>query len=218
MCGRLALMSTTPATRERSQQPAPFEGRRLLLVEAAMAVVADGGLRALTHRAVDARADLPEGSCSGYFRTRLALLTALTEQVGHVLTDHVLGLAQRLHELESSRPEGSDEARRAAVLEEVVGLFEELLAAPELVVAQAELALEAGRQPALMTVLAPWRDNLVQIVESIVCEAGKPDPEQRAITLVAAMEGVVLAGLQQPEGERAAYLHGSIGMLLGGLY
>ena len=35
-----------------------------------------GGLRGLTHRAVDAEAGLPEGSCSAYMRTRVALLTA----------------------------------------------------------------------------------------------------------------------------------------------
>ena len=39
------------------------------------------GLRGLTHRAVDRRAGLPEGSCSAYLRTRRALQGALTEHV-----------------------------------------------------------------------------------------------------------------------------------------
>jgi DNA-binding transcriptional regulator YbjK len=196
---------------------APFADRRLRLVEAALQVVADGGLRALTHRAVDAQAGLPEGSCSGYFRTRLALLTALTEQVGYVLTVQVRALAERIQAVELAQAQAPDEVRRAAVIEEIVGLFEQLLAAPELVMVQAELGLEARRQPELLTVLQPWRVSLLRIVESIVRDADTAEPDQLAITLVAALEGVVLAGLQEAGGERAAYLRSSVTLLLGGL-
>jgi DNA-binding transcriptional regulator YbjK len=196
---------------------APFADRRLRLVEAALQVVADGGLRALTHRAVDAQAGLPEGSCSGYFRTRLALLTALTEQVGYVLTVQVRALAERIQAVELAQAQAPDEVRRAAVIEEIVGLFEQLLAAPELVMVQAELGLEARRQPELLTVLQPWRVSLLRIVESIVRDADTAEPDQLAITLVAALEGVVLGGLQEAGGERAAYLRSSVTLLLGGL-
>ena len=110
-----------------------------------------------------------------------------------------------------------DEVRRAAVIEEIVGLFEQLLAAPELVMVQAELGLEARRQPELLTVLQPWRVSLLRIVESIVRDADTAEPDQLAITLVAALEGVVLAGLQEAGGERAAYLRSSVTLLLGGL-
>ena len=61
------------------QHPRRPPGR---LLEAAVDVVAESGLRGLTHRAVDARAGLPEGTCSAYLRTRLALLVGLTEHVG----------------------------------------------------------------------------------------------------------------------------------------
>ena len=59
-------------------------------------VVADHGLRGLTHRAVDREAGLPEGSCSGYFRTRRALQTALTEYVARHLTEDVERLSATL--------------------------------------------------------------------------------------------------------------------------
>ena len=62
---------TPPAT--------PRAGRRAELLEAAVDVVAEAGLRGLTHRAVDARAGLPEGTCSAYLRSRSALLVALTK-------------------------------------------------------------------------------------------------------------------------------------------
>ena len=38
-------------------------------------------MRALTHRAVDARAELPMGTTSAYFRTRQALLTAIVKRL-----------------------------------------------------------------------------------------------------------------------------------------
>jgi DNA-binding transcriptional regulator YbjK len=187
------------------------------LVSSALRVVASGGLRALTHRAVDAEAGVPEGSCSSYFRTRLALLTALTDQVGHLLTLEVLDLAQRLKEAEA-RVGVDDEARREVVIDEIVSLFARLLSAPELVLVQAELGLEAQRQPELQAVLGAWRTGLFHIVEAIVRNAGKSEPSQRAMTLVAAMEGVVLAGLQQPAADRTAYLTTATTMLLSGLY
>ena len=73
--------------------PSTRGGRRGELLEAAIEVVAESGLRGLTHRAVDARAGLPEGTCSAYLRTRLALLAALTEHVGHLLSRDVDAMA-----------------------------------------------------------------------------------------------------------------------------
>lgn len=194
--------------------PRPFSGRRQLIVTAARAVVARSGLRGLTHRAVDAEAGLPLGSASSYFRTRVALLTALSHDVGHDLTVQVLELAQRVKVLDAA----PGDERLALITEDVVGLFGRLLHEPDLVLVQAELSLEAQRQPALQEVLRPWRDGLVAIVARIARDAGKPEPAERAITLVAAMEGVVLAGLDQRPGERTAYLRNATGMLLGGLY
>lgn len=48
--------------------------RRDVITDAAIALVAEQGMRGLTHRAVDRRAGLPEGSTSAYFRTRKALI------------------------------------------------------------------------------------------------------------------------------------------------
>src|SRR5919107_1137181 len=49
--------------------------RRSVILDAALRVIAEQGMRALTHRAVDAAAGLPGGSTSYYFRSRAALLT-----------------------------------------------------------------------------------------------------------------------------------------------
>lgn len=55
--------------------------RRAALTDAAISVVAEQGLRGLTHRAVDAAARLPQGSTSNHFRTRAALVEAVAERI-----------------------------------------------------------------------------------------------------------------------------------------
>lgn len=54
-----------------------MRSRRDKVLAAAIDVFQSGGIHALTHRAVDARAGLPSGSTSNVFRTRTALLEAL---------------------------------------------------------------------------------------------------------------------------------------------
>lgn len=55
--------------------------RRSRIADAAVSVIAEHGLRALTHRALDNALDLPPGSVSYYFRTRAALLTAVADRI-----------------------------------------------------------------------------------------------------------------------------------------
>ncbi|MFC7548785.1 TetR/AcrR family transcriptional regulator [Plantactinospora sp. GCM10030261] len=55
--------------------------RIALLADAAIEIVAEGGMRGLTHRAVDARAGVPLGTTSAYLRTRRALVEAVVRRV-----------------------------------------------------------------------------------------------------------------------------------------
>ncbi|MEV8512677.1 TetR family transcriptional regulator [Dactylosporangium sp. NPDC051484] len=58
--------------------------RKGRLADAAIDVLGNDGMRALTHRAVDARAGLPQGTCSYHFPTRNALLTAALERIAEL--------------------------------------------------------------------------------------------------------------------------------------
>src|SRR6476659_5673967 len=121
--------------------PEPALSPRMeLLLTAALHVVAEHGLRGLTHRAVDRAAGLPEGTCSAYLRTRLALVTAVGEHVAGQLNADVRTL-------------GDDAAACAGDRERVVALTSRLflrwLESHEVLVARFELALEATRDPAL---------------------------------------------------------------------
>jgi AcrR family transcriptional regulator len=55
--------------------------RRAALLDAAIETLADEGARGLTFRAVDARAGVPTGTASNYFRHREHLLTEAGERV-----------------------------------------------------------------------------------------------------------------------------------------
>ena len=57
-----------------------MSNRRDDLLDAAIIVLGEGGVRGVTHKAVDVAAGLPAGSTSNYFRTKDALLTAVVER------------------------------------------------------------------------------------------------------------------------------------------
>jgi len=183
----------------------PATGRRRELMDAALGVVADEGLRGLTHRAVDRRADLPEGTCSAYLRTKRMLVVALAEHVAATLIADVDGLARELGECD-----GDDQ--RAVELTQA--LFERWLEERELVVVKLELSLEAPRDPAVAEVLAAYRSRLVAVVDGMLTGAGKPHGPSRSEALVASFDGLLIAALQKPTAERGAFLSESLALVL----
>ena len=184
-------------------------GRRAELLHAAVDVVADSGLRGLTHRAVDARAGLPQGTCSAYLRTRLALLVSLTEHVGLLLARDVDAMAV------AAAPHAEDPE---VVAQAVTNLLLRWLRRPEIVRTQAELALEAARRPELMDVFDPWRQGLVRVVEELVRRAGREDPALRAAVGVAAIEGVLATAIRMPPARRGAFVRAAVPLVVRGLH
>ncbi|GGG19045.1 hypothetical protein GCM10007304_36260 [Rhodococcoides trifolii] len=55
--------------------------RRDQIADCAIHLIADRGIRALTHRAIDSQLALPAGSTSYYFRSRRDLLTAIVDML-----------------------------------------------------------------------------------------------------------------------------------------
>lgn len=169
-------------------------GRRVELVAAAQRVIAASGLRGLTHRGVDAEAGLAQGTCSAYYRTRAALLGAVTAHIAAQLTARVEGLRAELDALPD------DDARRAEIIEWFMRLFAE----PELLLVQAELAIEAQRQPGLADQIRHWRRQLLHIVEEIVAAHEPGTPRERAEVIVAALLGVATWALAEPTDQQRA--------------
>ena len=171
-------------------------------------MAADEGLRGLTHRAVDRRAGVPEGSCSAYFRTRKALQAALTEYVAGALGADVASLAD---DLEDSL--GTDD--RAVEL--AMRLFLRWLDERELLMAKLEVSLEASREPELAGLLAEWRARLVELVDRIMVARGLEQGTDRAETLVASLDGILFAALLKPPADRQAFLSRSLSLLMAAL-
>ena len=185
--------------------------RRREILSAATTVLAQLGNRGLTHRAVDRQAGLPEGSSSAYFRTREALIGALGDFVADRLAADVEALGARL----ATCP--GDHGRAVA---EVSLLFSRWLDEPDLLTARLELSVAATRDPALAERFRRWRDDLVEMVRGVVAAADaaaeKPTGAS-AETLVAALDGVLLASLLLSAGRRRDFVDQSVEQLLTGL-
>lgn len=120
--------------------------RRAQLADAAIAVLGADGARALTHRVIDQRAELPRGTASNYFPTRNALFLGAAERVFTLL-------APDPNRLDRLAKNGRGEDAFVAYVEYIL---ERLRGAPELSLALVELRLEATRSPAVADVIGPF--------------------------------------------------------------
>jgi DNA-binding transcriptional regulator YbjK len=192
-------------TRTPVPQNAATSPRRRQLLEAAVSVVAAGGMRGLTHRAVDARAGLPAGTCSAYLRTRAALVQALAAHVAAGLTEDVEALGRRL----ASGP--GDPAQATA---QISDLFVGWLRDRDVVVTRLELTLEAARDDELAAVFTQWRERLLDVVEEVVARTREVGARPHAEAVVAALEGVLLAALARPARGRRAFVSRTVDAVL----
>ena len=163
--------------------PAPTSPRADLIGDTALALLAERGMRGLTHRAVDERAGLPQGSTSNHARTRQALLeTAVRRQAHHD--------AQVLAPDELPAPDGGVRAMVDAL---ALALHRFLTDHRPLLVSRYELALEATRRPELRSFFdaagAAFHGPLI----AMMARAGSPAPERHALSLVAWCEGLMFS-------------------------
>jgi DNA-binding transcriptional regulator YbjK len=157
--------------------------RRTLLADAALDVLADGGIRGLTHRAVDRRAALPLGTTSAYFRTRAALLTGLVTRLVQRDQAELQAMAEALPPLRTvgelvdglarlTRQRLTGEGRRRSL-------------------ARYACAVESVRDPELREILVPRENAGREAVRLFLSRHGVADVENRAHTLLTCVDGLV---------------------------
>ncbi|MFE2478015.1 TetR family transcriptional regulator C-terminal domain-containing protein [Streptomyces sp. NPDC059389] len=157
--------------------------RRTLLADAALDVLADEGMRGLTHRAVDRSAAMPPGTTSAYFRTRASLLTALVTRL--VQIDQA-----ELHEMVEELPP-------LRTVEELVdGMV--MLTRARLTgqgrrrsLARHACAIESVRDPELREILVPRENAGREAVRLFLTAHGVTDAENRTHTLLTCIDGLV---------------------------
>ncbi|WP_326764375.1 TetR family transcriptional regulator [Streptomyces sp. NBC_01591] len=166
-----------------------------LIADAALALLAERGMRGLTHRAVDERAGLPQGSTSNYARTRQSLLEAavrrLAEREARVLAPGELPVPGSTLE---NGPENGPAARAEALVAGLaVALHRYLTRHLELLVCRYELALEATRRPELREFFDATGRQFREPLMALMTAAGSAEPERHALSLAAWCEGLMFS-------------------------
>lgn len=185
--------------------PTVLSPRMRQILDAAVRVTAQHGLRGLTHRAVDAEAGLPQGSTSAYLRTRLALLEALSDHVAASLKGGVDDLAEEVR--------GGVED--SVVVGHAIDLFVGWLDEPDLMLTRIELDREALRQPEIRAVLKPWHDRLLESVREMAERVEVEDGGPKSTALVAALDGLLVSALSVPASEREGYVREMAQLIIG---
>lgn len=152
---------------------------RTRALDAGIDLIGTEGLRALTHTRVDARADLPRGSTSNYFRTRAALVSGVAERI-----------------LERELPGVGDAFSPASAAEFIgalCGLFEQTTTVNRsLTTARLVLFMEATHNAELREALSRGRAAMKASVLPVLTELGAADPDAAAEAIMACFEGLIL--------------------------
>jgi AcrR family transcriptional regulator len=169
--------------------------RKQQVAEAAIAVLADGGARRLTHRAVDAVAGLPVGSTSNLFRTRAELVAGVLQ---HMLTRE----QQAVTELTQSPMLAAGTFGEPELVAFIGALIGEALG-PGRRATQARHALfaEAATDPLIAEQLVGGSQYWLDLTTDLVSRAGGRDPRRSARWLMAYADGVISHQLAQPEAD-----------------
>lgn len=182
--------------------------RHQLIADAALEVLAQQGSRGLTHRAVDAAADLPSGSTSYYYRSRAALLSACVWR----LIERDYAEFERLPPLTLTA--GPDE-----IAEILAGLLHRWITADRLRhLARYELSLEAVRRPELGAELHRAGRELRERVSAALAGFGVAAPERHARWLVACLDGILfdnIAGANASDPTDLAEVRAMVRVLVG---
>lgn len=161
--------------------------RRTVLLDAALELVGTHGMRGLTHRAVDAAAEVPAGTTSNFFRTREALIRGLAERF--VVRERAMVSGPRDEVVLS--PQGV-----AAAL----GRFVHLAVGPDRAVTLARyvLLVETAQNTGLREAMAWGADQVDTWALGLITGAGSQHPERDLGLLANYVTGLVLHELALP--------------------
>jgi AcrR family transcriptional regulator len=154
--------------------------RRELIQQAAVELVAEGGAHALTHRRIDRRLGLPEGTTSNYARTRRELVRLVIDRVADIA---------------NLRPETQPMPRTVTeAVAQLVPAFEETVARGVDTRARMALSIDCLSDPELhelLTTSSPVREKLLAEATATLTSLGVAEPQARAVDFIAVMNGLL---------------------------
>ncbi|PZU36358.1 MAG: TetR family transcriptional regulator [Microbacterium sp.] len=148
-------------------------------LDAALDLVGEQGIRALTHARVDERAGLPKGSTSNWFRTRAALIAGLITAIAE---------GERSDAARGPRPR----PRTPGELVDMLCRFIEVETGESAARTRVRLALslEASLDPDLIEPLVRQREVFVDWMADLLRDVGAQHPVPAARFLLAAGNGI----------------------------
>lgn len=157
--------------------------RRTVLADAAIGVLADAGIRGLTHRAVDRATGLPPGTTSAYYRTRQALLTALVRRLVALDQAELQAIGDQV-----PVPRNAEE-----LVAGIAAFVEQRLTGEgrRRSLARYACAIESVHHAELREILVPRRNAARQAVHDFLAAQGVADAEGRTVTLLTCVDGLV---------------------------
>jgi DNA-binding transcriptional regulator YbjK len=174
--------------------------RRDALLRAALELIAEGGLRAVTHRAVARRAGLPPATTTYFFPT-------IQDLIHEALKLHVAERVETLVEL--SRQLAEQGATPGGLARGFAGFL--VRRSPQAAIAQFELYLEGGRQPELLRAsVVEALDAFEKMAHELMDTLGVSDAAAASEAIVAVVDGFLIhrvARPRPPEVEAAALYH-----------
>ncbi|WP_293786415.1 TetR/AcrR family transcriptional regulator, partial [uncultured Aeromicrobium sp.] len=164
--------------------------RREALLEAAVRVFAEGGIRAVTHRAVAAEAGLPLAATTYYF-------SSIEELVREAIRHHVGAWIESLQQL-TDVPIGVE---ALVDLETATQIIEAVFDARGADAAALELSiyLHAARDPELRDEACAAIDALATLMAGILERAGVDEPQDLVAAVTAQIAGVALRRQCRPD-------------------
>jgi DNA-binding transcriptional regulator YbjK len=158
------------------------------LLDAAIDVLGNQGVRALTHRAVDAAAGVPVGSAANYFKTRDALIGAVVER----FAERDRAGWQAVAGFVAPSDPGELAAALTAYVSRALG--------PDraVTVARYGLFIEAALRPALQEPLAVSAAELRRWAAQWLRAVGSTDPEGDCTAIMDHLDGLILHQLAFP--------------------
>lgn len=157
--------------------------RRSALADAAITVLAERGLKGLTHRAVDAAAGEPVGTTSRYFRTRDALLQGVAEQCAGRLAG----------QLDNAATDNIGTLSMEDLLDRLAMLVDQAVTTNRArTLAMMELFLEGTRSPDVRPLLDTALHTVLPVLRTLLEAAGLRPANRDVVSLYSTINGVVL--------------------------